>query len=964
VAKSAPDANADAQKRRSTRIVQAVPLTVTGVDALGRPFQERTSTSIINCHGCRYQSKHYVLKNMWVTLEVPHPEQGQPPRTVRARVMWIQRPRTVRELFQIGVDLEVPGNFWGIAFPPADWCTFPEAGAGEIPASPGATTHQEEEVEEPWAAAPPELAPLADKLRTIPIGGGTAEAKWAAPPEPAPAADKLRTIPTGGGPSQEAWAAPPEPPPAADDAPTLPAGEAPEASLTLAREMARLVNEAKQQLDAAVRESAAEAVSAETRPLLAALQKQLRDAAERSVEAASGAAAEAAVREALGRAEERAEAHVQALVERSNEELSRNVERTNQEIKTRLDEIERERRGAFEQQLEEQVQRALAELRAGANDFSAGLARDRETLEKLGQQAEDFTAKSLHDATARLQQQADDVRARLDELENAARESKERISSTAAAAQAEWKARMEADLAAASARWDASVETSLAGAAERAAERLAHTTQAAGDQFEKEIRSRIATTTEAIAAASREAESELAATRASLASETGRAQEVLTRVQSAAQGVAEQSARLDGLVEAARQEFERRIAALVEVQSQELARRAEGAIAGYAERLQPSIEAAGQETIARLGTQIERQLGLQFDRANQVLARLQNESLAAEDARRKNEGIIEQVSGQAVEAAVGQLQKRLDQLRQDFQETARTVAANTLANLEAKGTETTLTTFESLFKTADWYEKKVQTQMQATLEKGLEQAADHLRDKAGEISGVFAAELDHYSRSYVEHTQGQIEEVTNEDLERARKQSAEMLSTAIASLAQQIESQTRDTLRDLDAKLENASVHLSAQTQARIAQASAEFATESQRASSQFRADLTQQTQKAIGNSREQLAAQVELSRDNLHLESQAQEKQLRETLASLGDQGIEAYKQRLESATNSWLVTTVAKLNQQSQQHVDALARSTEERLRDTCKQVFAGVGETLRQRLLDLTAPPTTNGSDDESK
>src|SRR5271169_335436 len=125
----------DAQKRRSTRIVQAVPLTVTGVDALGRPFQERTSTLIINCHGCRYQSKHYILKNMWVTFEVPHNEAGREPRSVRARVSWIQRPRTVRELFQIGVELEVSGNVWGIAFPPGDWFPFPEAVSDqEIPA--------------------------------------------------------------------------------------------------------------------------------------------------------------------------------------------------------------------------------------------------------------------------------------------------------------------------------------------------------------------------------------------------------------------------------------------------------------------------------------------------------------------------------------------------------------------------------------------------------------------------------------------------------------------------------------------------------------------------------------------------------------------------------------------------------------------------------------------------------------
>ena len=147
---SVPNREQDAGKRRSTRIIQAVPLTVTGVDALGRPFQERTSTLLINCHGCRYQSKHYVLKNMWVTLEVPHPETGREPRTVRGRVTWIQRPRTVRELFQIGVELDTPGNVWGIAFPPEDWFAFPETGPAEI-SLPG------EEAEAPAAPAEWEL---------------------------------------------------------------------------------------------------------------------------------------------------------------------------------------------------------------------------------------------------------------------------------------------------------------------------------------------------------------------------------------------------------------------------------------------------------------------------------------------------------------------------------------------------------------------------------------------------------------------------------------------------------------------------------------------------------------------------------------------------------------------------------------------------------------------------------------
>src|SRR3974390_3853371 len=123
---SAVNANAELRKRRSTRIVQAVPLVVTGVDALGRPFAERTSTLIINCHACRYQSKHYVLKNMWVNLEAPHPDSGHPPRRVRGKVAWIQRPRTVRQLFQVALELELPGNVWGIGFPPEDWFVFSE----------------------------------------------------------------------------------------------------------------------------------------------------------------------------------------------------------------------------------------------------------------------------------------------------------------------------------------------------------------------------------------------------------------------------------------------------------------------------------------------------------------------------------------------------------------------------------------------------------------------------------------------------------------------------------------------------------------------------------------------------------------------------------------------------------------------------------------------------------------------
>src|SRR5271170_117612 len=118
VTESLPSNEPGTQKRRSTRIVQAIPITVSGTDALGQPFKERTTTVMVNCHGCKYQSKHYVPKNSTVTLEIPRPEVDAGHRTVAGRVIWVQRPRAVRELFQIGLEFEISGNVWGIAFPP------------------------------------------------------------------------------------------------------------------------------------------------------------------------------------------------------------------------------------------------------------------------------------------------------------------------------------------------------------------------------------------------------------------------------------------------------------------------------------------------------------------------------------------------------------------------------------------------------------------------------------------------------------------------------------------------------------------------------------------------------------------------------------------------------------------------------------------------------------------------------
>lgn len=126
VSAASPSNEGSAENRRTTRIIHAVPVTIRGTDALGQVFEELTSTVTVNCNGCKYESRHYVPKGSRISVEIGGREPGVRSRKFPARVVWVQRPRTYREIFHIALEFEVPGNSWGIKSPPSDWFPHPD----------------------------------------------------------------------------------------------------------------------------------------------------------------------------------------------------------------------------------------------------------------------------------------------------------------------------------------------------------------------------------------------------------------------------------------------------------------------------------------------------------------------------------------------------------------------------------------------------------------------------------------------------------------------------------------------------------------------------------------------------------------------------------------------------------------------------------------------------------------------
>jgi hypothetical protein len=108
--------------RRSTRLSEAVLMRVEGVDSYRGPYSEEVSTVSVSAHGCKYFSKHQVLSNALVILQMKNGKADTKPVSARGRVKWVAGLQG--GVFETAVELEDPGNVWGIATPPKDWLPF------------------------------------------------------------------------------------------------------------------------------------------------------------------------------------------------------------------------------------------------------------------------------------------------------------------------------------------------------------------------------------------------------------------------------------------------------------------------------------------------------------------------------------------------------------------------------------------------------------------------------------------------------------------------------------------------------------------------------------------------------------------------------------------------------------------------------------------------------------------------
>ena len=902
VSENAINAGEELRKRRSSRIVQAVPLVVTGVDALGRPFVERTSSLIINCHGCRYQSKHYVLKNMWVTLEIPHPETGQPPRKVRGRVAWIQRPRTVRQLFQVALELELPGNVWGIGFPPEDWAHLGIPAGSKI----SALKNEENIVTMPeQEPVPPSVEPEL--------------------PPPAIGTDTLHLLP--------------------------PMASTTDASLQLARQVARLIADAKQQISSAAREAAVQAVAAEHRSASEQWEQKFAGARKEILNEA-GSAVERVRQESEERSKSAYTAAAKALEDELPKWLTPHLEGLTRELAASISKTGSEQRVLQNQHVTSVTGRVQQLCREAEEIARRIVGQSQEAERRIAEQASVTSA--VLDSRARKQEEA--FGAQQEKLNASAGAAQQQLTEAVASANQAVQEQLAKQVECAQGQIQSFVDEAVSKLKASVSDTASHSAEEIRaqirEQLGSEIEQRVAALREAANGIAAESERRLSSLRGELQEHSSRLEQAIARAGDTASHVDQFSSRLGTTQQLALESFQSQLDDVLTLHRNELHRRSESLFEELNARIHRSFSDASQDAVNKFDEQIRGMVEPHIGQTNEAISRMAGGRSLLDASLSLQQDRIRGAADEAFAESLSRFRENLGGVEQLLHEASQGVINRNLTELQDKAGDIRHRAVEDVYKTAEWYEKKVQTQLNGLSERMVEQTGNQLRERAGEVSAEFAAALDHSSRNFVGHTNNQMKEVVRESFDRARELFAEAADTTTAAFTDEIQRQARHELDGFTETVKQSAVESDRQFAASREALAQRLTAEQENFLQRFQAGMNGALESGVREAQEKINDGFLPIWESWKAMTEKQQAELRASMADLSNAATGEFKSRLDNVSNTWLLTTVAKLDHQSREVVTGMSVTAQEKLRAACADVFTNVGESLRKRLQEITA------------
>lgn len=809
------------QRRRSERVSKSLPIVVRGIDLLGQPFEERTATLNFNLHGCRYASRYHLPKNAWVTLEVPR---GSEFENARARVAWIQRPHSVREFFQISVELEAPQNIWRFEPSPEDWAV----GRGSI--------HLD---------------------ITEEAASGSREA------------------------------------------------EPPQSDMS-----GRVGESGKQNMDEMERRSAASEPALETH--------ETGENAADELSSTENVAAQ--LHDASGDAQDDvSRGHAQGTSEPHSSWMPADVFDSWKREFEQLQSAARERLAGYQTEL-------VTEIKA---EFRQNLEQARWLIGEIDKSRERLHAENeaAVESAGRLARE----RAIAAESCESHRTDSSGAESVPQGAADEWREHIQSEMHVARRQWNELLQSSLDSGVHRLAERLSDR----GGEVLQPLVNSVNSAQEKATGIQRNLEQELTRARASLA-----------EIEHSAAKVSNLSGQIDSVTSTAVDELNRRLELILNAQTEEMGERAERLTGRAAAKAASEIDAAGRATIEDAATQIESKLNPHYERVSELLRELSTKEAQAEESLRLQRERLRQASEASQSEFLSDFNGVLAAARSDFEAARQAAAAQWSEEIEANKAFASRLAFEAAEASVRVIEDRSRARTQAHADEVIAATSQRLEEEAAAATQSLANDLETASAHRVEQIREQLNglasDLTNNsrtEIERAAEAAAGAFGRLLQGVSDgQIDSFTSGTVAIVESQRD--ALETSARRLLR------NFETNAESSLGRFHQQMAAQVETGIAEGRSAFSSEFKASLETFRTEREAHERDWIENLERLTTDSAARYQDRINTASDAWVVSSVRRLNEHGHNLVESLMRSADDAVRESCARLFDGLAEILRER------------------
>jgi len=809
-----------------------------------------------------------------VTLEFP---QGQPGSqlggtylgsgergALRARVAWVQRPHSIRDFFQVAVELENPADVWGIGGYSGD--ARSTSGAGEAAQSKMGNANNSEMNER----------------------GHHENERGGAPVNPEASGDNLMTD---------------------IDYSAVPSGDE-----TAGHGFTGM--------------TPGESISAVDSPLL----RELRAELDRQAKEAVAAAADQARGEMLKTAEEAERKHLASAEELFAQWKS---------------EIERMQSGAREEFLSHISARRDEVAGNLQSQFDERLAQARDLMGRIEQQAE-----GLRNENAAVQEAARQVAQTLEQLQAMDTDAgAARAARPAGSSQEEDTAllrqRLESEMGRARGQWNDLLQSSLDHNLRQAIEQVAQRSEEVVRSAEQKMNERLGELREPFAQAAAEARDTFAGIQSALEQEVNKAQESLAAVEQVAGRAKEFSTQVEAATHDTLNELHRRLEKILDSQTAEMNRRAAGVSEGLSQRVGPILEAKIHEALERMASQAEAQLAPHLEHVPVLLDELSaREAKLGENLRLHGERLRE-VSADSQREAAARIAETMAHAQADMEAARKDAHTKWVAELDANGVKAAHAATEAIGYTSEWLQQEARLRFLALAEQAVIATGAQLAEKSAAVEERFESQIASQAEVHVAQIRLRVENNAVETIAHTRTELDRAAEAAAASFGHVLHEVSEREITQFGAAASSARRERIEEVERATQQLHQQLDMNAFASAERFRAQMASQLEASVSEGRAALSSEFGASFEAYRNERDAHQQEWLDKLDKISGDTAGKFQERLQNTADSWVVSSVRRLNEHGQNGIESLLRLADQALRDSCSKVFEGLAQTLRERV-----------------